>query len=259
MTVKRALLVGINYYRTPECLLRGCIDDVVDIRKVLIEQYNYLPENIITLRDDTENVAEHPTGANMLNSLNKLVQESGPDDEIWFHYSGHGSQIPDQSSYRESKMDDIIVPMDYKMGGFISDMQLLGLIIRIKCRTVLIFDCCHSGTVCDLPWMFEFSMPDSCNRVKTSPFQIDNPHIYMFSGCKDNEVSADAYDVVHQEPSGAFTCAFIAVLEEAGYTIHLMDLYKKVCARLARQGYSQHPLFSCSHHEPAHVMTREMA
>jgi hypothetical protein len=180
------------------------------------------------------------------------VEKSGESDEIWFHYSGHGSQIPDQYTYKQSKLDDIIVPMDYDRSGFICDLQIYSLISKIKCRAILIFDCCHSGTMCDLPWTYEYSLPNNCKRLHTSPFVINNPHIYMFSGCKDVETSADTYDYVHREPVGAFTCAFIAILEEAGYSIPILELYKRVCMRLAGQGFTQHPLFSCSHPEPIH-------
>jgi len=254
--MKRALLIGINYIHTPQNRLNGCIDDIVDIKRVLMEQYQYHEENIVMLRDDVEAREKQPTCANMLHELENIVSKSGPDDEIWIHYSGHGSQIPDQFTFKESKLDDIIVPMDYQTGGFICDAQLYSFIRKIKCRAILIFDCCHSGTVCDLPWTFEFSIPNSCNRVKTSPFVMENHHIYMFSGCKDTETSADTYDYVHREPVGAFTCAFIACLEEAGYTIPLMELYRRVSMRLYNQGFTQHPLFSCSHHEPSHTITR---
>jgi len=220
--MKRALLIGINYIHTPQNRLNGCIDDIVDIKKVLIEQYQYQEENIVMLRDDIEKPDSMPTCFNMIQELAKIVSQSGESDEIWIHYSGHGSQIPDQQTYKQSKLDDIIVPMDYSTGGFITDMQLFSFVRQIKCRAVLVFDCCHSGTVCDLPWTFEFSLPDKCNRSQTSPFTIDNDHIYMFSGCKDTETSADTYDYVHREPAGAFTCAFIAILEEAGYTIPML-------------------------------------
>jgi hypothetical protein len=85
---------------------------------------------------------------------------------------------------------------------------------------------------------------------------MDNPNIFMMSGCKDTETSADSYDYVHREPAGAFTCALIATLEEGQYTLHIMELYKKVCIRLYQQGFMQHPVFSSSHPEPAHTITR---
>jgi hypothetical protein len=254
--MKRALLIGINYIHTPQNRLNGCIDDIVDIKKVLMEQYQYQEENIVMLRDDVDIPSQQPTCANMLHELASIVSKSKDEDELWIHYSGHGSQIPDQFTFKESKLDDIIVPMDYQTGGFISDFQLYSFIRQIKGCAILVFDCCHSGTVCDLPWTFEFGIPNLINRVRTCPFVIDNQHIYMFSGCKDTETSADTYDYVHREPVGAFTCAFIACLEECAYTLPIMELYRKVSMRLYEQGFTQHPLFSSSHHEPSHMITR---
>jgi hypothetical protein len=71
--VKKALLVGINYYNTSN-ELHGCIDDIVNMRNALIDAYNYPVGNIVMLRDDQP--ALLPTRFNILAQLSSLVQQS---------------------------------------------------------------------------------------------------------------------------------------------------------------------------------------
>ena len=145
--IKKALTIGINYLNTPNTLY-GCINDIENISDVLISQYGYLKENIVQLRDDTSSPNFKPTRSIILSNLKKLVNESGKLSEIWIHYSGHGSQIFDRSGDETDRLDEIIVPSDYERSGFITDDEIFNLIKDIKCKTILIFDSCHSSSMC---------------------------------------------------------------------------------------------------------------
>lgn len=48
---KRALL-NEKRCNNPENTLNGCIDDIINVRNVLIDAYNYDVSNITMLRDD---------------------------------------------------------------------------------------------------------------------------------------------------------------------------------------------------------------
>ena len=91
--VKKALLIGINYYNTAN-ELSGCIEDIKHVRNLLVDAYNYPVGNITMLRDDQEMM---PTRFNILSQLSALVQQSGQLEEIWVHYSGHGSYVQDKN------------------------------------------------------------------------------------------------------------------------------------------------------------------
>ncbi|KAF4682537.1 Ca(2+)-dependent cysteine protease [Perkinsus olseni] len=56
--VQRALLVGINYYGS-NCELSGCIPDVHNMKRLLVETYHWNPNDIKLLTDDGQN--ETPT------------------------------------------------------------------------------------------------------------------------------------------------------------------------------------------------------
>ena len=86
--VKRALLIGINRYKTVPAL-QGSVNDVETMREILTTRWGFAPSNIMILTD------ENATRDRMITALNQLVQVAGPADTIYFHYSGHGSQVHD--------------------------------------------------------------------------------------------------------------------------------------------------------------------
>ena len=81
---KKALLVGINKYQLQDADLRGCINDVENMRDVLINIYRFNPENIRVLTD------YRATKRDILSRLHWLIDDSVNGDELVFHYSGHG-------------------------------------------------------------------------------------------------------------------------------------------------------------------------
>lgn len=114
---KKALLIGINYINSPNQLY-GCINDVINMRNMLIDAYGYDSNNITVLREYTNNL---PTRANIINNITSIVSQSGNLKELWIHYSGHGSQIGDRNNDETDGLDEIIVPLDYQDSGFITD------------------------------------------------------------------------------------------------------------------------------------------
>ena len=252
---KKALLVGINYTSIPQIRLRGCINDIVNMSEVLMDSFDYDRSNIIKLRDDTKDPRFLPTKANILNNLTNLVNESSKLSEIWFHYSGHGSKVRTINSTEIDGIDEVIVPIDYRKAGLIIDNDIFNIIKNSKCPTILLFDSCHSGSVCDLQYSFDFTE----NTFKRSIVEnkiISNPNIFCFSGCKDHQTSADSYNPDQQLGVGAFTDAFIYSLRENHYNVDIMKLYSDTCNYVKSSGYSQIPNLSCSTSEPIYTFVR---
>jgi hypothetical protein len=254
--MKKALLIGINYTSTPDVQLNGCIDDVVNMRNTLIDAYDYESANIILLRDDELRSAYQPTRDNIINNLKSLVVQSGKLSELWIHYSGHGSQIRDTNRDETSGYDSMIIPSDFERKGFILDDELLSIIQNIKCKAILMFDSCNSGTICDLPWSFEYKNPSNYLKTKNNNVVIQNPNIYMLSGCKDNQTSADAYNNDSQRYVGAFTNALITALRMNRHNVPFLILYRDVCNYLTANKFTQIPIMSCSTQTPNHTFIR---
>ena len=244
--VKRALLIGINYYDISGITLNGCINDIINIRNLLTSVYGYDTSNIIMLSDNS--IDTPPTKKNIINSMCSLVSESSGLEEIWIHYSGHGSKTP---GHNRGETDEVLVPLDFQTNGYIIDNDLLEIINDTKCRTIIVMDCCHSEAMFELPWSFEYSKDkDSIVNTHRNNEDLQGTQIFMYSGCKDTQTSSDIYNRDTAQFSGAFTSAFISCLIKRQYTCSFIDLYKDVFLYLQQHGYPQIPIFSSSLENP---------
>jgi hypothetical protein len=239
---KCALLIGINYTDVSGISLRGCIDDIVGMKTMLVSQYGFDPANILMLRDD---MADHmPTRDNMMKAIYRLMSISSQCSEIWIHYSGHGSQIQDPSS--KDAYDSVIVPVDYQTKGLIVDNELCTALQYSKCPTMVLMDCCHSGNVCELQYTTEYLDNNKFSTLKNKRPLMNNPNIVVFSGCKENQTAADMFDYDDRDYEGAFTDAFLDALKLYQYNVSIKPLYQRVCRALVEGGFAQKPMISSS-------------
>lgn len=143
---KRALLVGINYPGT-ESALNGCVNDVYSIKSLLSEIYGF-PEESFTLLIDTDPAYEQPTGKNIKAKLRELVAASAPGDVLFFHFSGHGTQLPGDNPAEADRTDEALVPSDLNV---ILDDDLRAIVKDLAEGVFFTFvaDCCHSGGMLD--------------------------------------------------------------------------------------------------------------
>jgi hypothetical protein len=242
-----ALLIGLNYTATPSLQLKGCINDIVHMRNMLIDAYGYPIENITMLRDDSSDPSYLPTHNNILEALTQIVAKNV--SQIWIHYSGHGTQIIDSSTYavtEESGLGDCIVPCDYMTSGYITQNEFFNIIRQIKCLAYITIDACHSGSLGQLKWSYNYIDPNRYSRSQTVGVELSNNQIYMISGCRDSQTSADSFDALEQIPMGAFTDTFITCLRGFKHNISILALYREICITLYTSGFSQTPVLSTS-------------
>ncbi|KAH7515056.1 hypothetical protein FEM48_Zijuj11G0155500 [Ziziphus jujuba var. spinosa] len=148
---KKALLIGCNYPGT-KIELKGCINDILQMKKLLVGRYGFSDDDI-TVLIDTDHSSTQPTGKNIYNALTHLVQSAKPDDVLFIHYSGHGSRFPlvtDEDD--EMGYDECIVPCDmnfiFGMSFFLSfydDIRDIVHQVPEGCHITIISDSCHSG------------------------------------------------------------------------------------------------------------------
>lgn len=157
---KKALLIAINY--SGEYELQGPINDIKFIHYFLTTKCGYDPSNITVLTDRPfDKPCGHislPTRANILQYLGELVHYAMSGDSLFFHFSGHGVQINDQPPYDEiDGLDEALVPLDFHAAPYIVDdelYQILAMRIPRGVRLTCVIDCCHCGTVLDLPYNY---------------------------------------------------------------------------------------------------------
>ena len=256
--MKKALLIGINYTSVSGNTLHGCINDIVNMSNILVSKFGYDSSNVTMLRDDSTNANMMPTKANMLAQLNAFAVSSSNCSEIWIHYSGHGSQVMDRSHDEASGFDDVIVPVDFKSNGFIIDDDLQTILSNFKCRTFILLDSCYSGTGCDLEWGFEY-IGNRFRRTQNNRVSFQNKNVYMYSGCKDTQTSADIYDTTDKQYEGAFTAMFLRALKNNNYNVTLFKLYQDTCTLLAKDRYIQKPILSSSSNNPVYTLTKTVS
>ena len=142
--MKKALLVGINDYPGSGNDLRGCVNDTENLRSLLTKEFGFESAGIRTLTD------RRATKEAILDGLSDLVAKAAGGDTLLVHYSGHGSQVPDEDGdERSDRKDEVICPRDFSWDGcWISDDDLSdvfsGLAKDVHLEVLL--DCCHSGT-----------------------------------------------------------------------------------------------------------------
>ncbi|XP_076916151.1 metacaspase-9-like [Bidens hawaiensis] len=143
---KLAVLVGCNYANTPN-ELHGCINDVLAMRKVLIDRFGFEPSSIQLLTDASDSLIM-PTGAKIKEALNRMVDEAEPGDVLYFHYSGHGTRIPSNRRVHPFHQDEAIVPCDFNL---ITDVDFRNLVNRVPkgATFTILSDSCHSGGLID--------------------------------------------------------------------------------------------------------------
>ena len=144
--------------------------------------------------DDNGQQQHHaPTRDNILRALRHLVTVSRPGDAVFFHYSGHGGLLsPDYNRWKQSQQhlpvspssspssslsataratlttaaassttqkwyDQTLIPVDHTRAGHIRDFSLFHHFVQPMAAGVTVtclMDCCHSGSVLDLPYSF---------------------------------------------------------------------------------------------------------
>ena len=89
---KRALLIGIKDYQISGLKsLKGPENDLQIIKKVLLDKFKFQEKNITLL------TGKQATHTGLEKAFYRFAREKKKGDFVYIHYSGHGSQIEDES------------------------------------------------------------------------------------------------------------------------------------------------------------------
>tara|TARA_B110000285_G_scaffold77352_1_gene89076 strand:+ start:7869 stop:8627 length:759 start_codon:yes stop_codon:yes gene_type:complete len=251
--MKLALLIGINYKDIEGSELFGCIDDVLRMQEMLIHEMDFEEQNIIVLRDDSDDRNLYPTKKNILRKMEEFIYNSNSDDELWFHYSGHGSIRRDRSNDEKDNIDSVLIPNDFQTNGVILDDDIYAIIKGVKGTLFLLFDCCHSGSICDLPWAVQY-IDDKITKTNINTNQLENTNIYAISGSTDMQLSMENYNDFLQKKVGALTNAFLMLLHNNKYNVSIEDLFIEICRYLIYSGLEQTPILSTTTNKITYIV-----
>lgn len=259
-----ALLVGIDLYLNdgsrknekgePLSLgeLRGCVNDVRAVAELLRKEFKLEDPRILTSSltpsgftcptEPTEPSDRWPTFDNIKREFDTVVEQAGPGDLFFFHFSGHGAQLQlTRKSPRGRNTDPSLMTMDFCCGKpAVRGWQLNEWLKRLnekKIRTIIILDSCHSGgawrtdgsfrtpegwtTVPNLP-ADEEAITEAITETATEPGSRDselemswsiNPDGFtLMAACESHEKAAEK--TVDGTSYGAFTHGLLECLEE---------------------------------------------
>lgn len=255
---KRALLVGINdYTKGPaEWDLRGCENDVQMTRRLLVERYGFPEANIkVLLNGDA-------TAAAILAAIEAwLVKPVKAEDAVYFHFSGHGSQVRDFEGDEEDGYDEIICPADMQQGmwaSVITDDQLRAALDRVPARhATIVLDACHSGTgtrdiSLSRPRFAHFEAGPAPRGLKGETGTSPKPQALgagaggqekkwvTISGCRPDQTSADAW-IRDGFYAGALTYHLVENMTKAAPGTSFGTLMAQVSRDLQGASYAQVP------------------
>ena len=140
----KALLCGINNYQS-QTDLRGCINDIEDLNQLLVDKFDFAASDIHKLKN------EEVTKTNIQNEWQWLLEDAESGDRLVFHFSGHGSYVPDDDGEESDGYDEItcLYDMDfYDSETFFRDDEWNEAIEQVPSgvQLIILFDTCHSGT-----------------------------------------------------------------------------------------------------------------
>ncbi|KAJ4957570.1 hypothetical protein NE237_024681 [Protea cynaroides] len=224
---KRAVICGISY-KNSRNELKGCINDAKCMRHLLINRYNFPESSILMLTEEETDPYRIPTKQNLRMAMYWLVQSCQPGDSLVFHYSGHGSQQRNYNGDEVDGYDETLCPLDFENQGMIVDDEINATIVRplpygVKLHAII--DCCHSGTMLDLPFVCRMNRSGQYvwedQRPPSGVWKGTNGgEAISFSGCDDDQTSADTSALSRITSTGAMTYCFIQAIERGEGTTY---------------------------------------
>jgi len=261
---KKAVLIGINRYRIPGADLRGCVNDVRNMQAVLNEYYGFAKSAITVLTDYSA------TNKAMQSAIGSLIGNAKKGDILLLHYSGHGSNVPDDNGDEADRRDEILCPTDLDWKDPLRDDWLRKTFNGLKpgVDLTVVMDCCHSGSntraiqppdapmlprYLPNPWdimaeesgrklrgkvMGELRSSARASRKRSDIVHADIPEL-LVTGCRDTQTSADAY--IGGSYNGALTYNLVAAIRAARGKITYRELHAMVIEKLKKGKFDQVP------------------
>jgi uncharacterized caspase-like protein len=218
MMTTSALIVGINYIGK-SFELHGCINDATNVANEL----RRLGVSDIELMTDSTAIA--PSKEGIMDHLRRKVGDKTVN-HLLFYFSGHGTQVPHVGAHMQDTDDGLNECLFCVDEQVIVDDDLQALLTTASVSNVTcIFDCCHSGTMCDLPFTLVQSHGDAhvyTLQVSTVPLAPCN--VRCLSSCMDSQKSLES------DGHGLFTTALVTVLRqrETSQCIAVCDVLRAI-------------------------------
>lgn len=261
-----ALIIGVGDYMNfgdePGGDLPGAEFDAKNFRDVLVAKHGFPPENVkmLTNHDATRAAIEDAfTGW--------LPENARPGDLIFVTFSGHGSQMWDESGDENDGLDETLAPADVESLNTdhdISDDEMDEWLRGLPSDNVVAFlDACHSGTgtraatpfararrlereMSDVPKPPTVSRRALAGQDDETGFDPEGRGVLELAAAQPDQ---EAMEVVFEGseggesfPGGAFTTYFIRELWKTGPETSYEEIHRRAREAMKRDRFQQDPL-----------------
>ncbi len=250
---KHALLIGIENYREPIPALNGALNDIALTKNILHSRFGF--QDIIILLD------EQATHTGIENAFKELTERLNPDDFVYIHYSGHGSQTKDLNGDEASGYDQTWVSYDSRLKGVtgkdkddVLDDEINAWLAAISAKTdhiIFISDSCHSATVSRgrAPISRGLARVNIEHSLGNKDFtSLDNYQGVYVGAAQDDEFAAETIGTDNKS-YGLFTWHWARALQQVQVGETWSDVFERVYTPIvSSQGDAQRPYIAGQHH-----------
>ena len=229
------IVIGCNYNGT-RYTLNGCLNDAMDFANTIVNLAEADGINIsLKLFLDSNGAGTYPSKNNIVNTLRSVINSTnnGTYDAFIFYFAGHGIQYDDSTSEEKDGKDESILAAD---GKAILDDELFLLISRLNKgkEASFVFDCCHSGSMLDLP-----KVPMGGGSSHAGRMGVPG-NVACFSACSESGKS------IEKKGRGLFTSSFCNLLRKRGLNSRITPILRSVKSYLESQNSNMTLTVSCS-------------
>jgi hypothetical protein len=200
-----------------------------------------------------------------------MIRGAHRGDVLLVHFSGHGSNVPDDDGDEADNRDEILCPTDLDWKNPLRDDWLRKTFdsIRAGVSLTVITDCCHSGTITRAiqppdapvkqrylpsPWDLAAEesgrslrgrtratvrMSSKASRSRRDVVPVREMPEILITGCRDDQTSADAW--IKGSYNGALTYHLVGAVVAARQPLTYRELHDRTSARLKAAGFRQVP------------------
>lgn len=260
-----ALLIGISEYQSPAIdRLEGPAHDLVTLKRTLLRDWQFDSDRVSTLLN------HQATKANIMQSLNDVLERSNSGDYVLFYFSGHGTSAYDPEKLWPMPYDTgAVVPYDALMNAqrkvdrVISGRQDIRPVFKQLddrgVNVLAILDTCYSEhgtrTLAQASYRGLSGEVPLVRSQAAKPATYPYQNIYMIAAAGADELALDLdYKVAHryptfdQVPHGALTDSLLRVItgnvagdQDKDGTLTHQELFETTRQFMSARGYQQRP------------------
>ncbi|MBI4781639.1 MAG: caspase family protein [Oscillatoriophycideae cyanobacterium NC_groundwater_1537_Pr4_S-0.65um_50_18] len=272
-----ALLIGIDGYAPSPIWrsLRGAVRDINLVADYLERSLQLESHQVVKLLSPNPEVSDLqvpseqlPTYANIVKQFQTLIYQAKPGDQVYIHYSGHGTQAatvyPELNN--KGQYDEGLVPCDFASSGYyLRDVELAFLLKQMSQKglnVTLVLDSCNSGSATRGDYEVRGGTdpnPGASGSLvaerdtlvanwetlvgnNQAAFGVPPTNEYvLLAACRSTEFAFE-YAVKDAERHGALTYWMIDTLKSCGKNLSFQALHDRLLAKVQSQFPKQIPI-----------------